>query len=1293
MTGVHSDGQLCSNSQDQPPPHRPIHDRMAPTLSFRSEEPVFSDEIQRARGNGHVSQIRNVDVARESAQQHSPAAFHISPGSNPVALRNSLEPRQTTTNGLTTTITPYPASPYPASLQGPRGYIDLRNQIEASSYSSTAQGPRAALPSGADHREFPMTQQMSSENRGLLSSGSSQYAPAYSAPKTYTWMQHHEKIPPNNFPQLANSSQRVKIEDDPRQQNSHLQPSPMTAPHPSSTEVPLPSIEVEDDRDNSTVEDSSRSEGSGSGSDNNSERDEELLSDDDEVEDRFPFDEDDDVEDDDHSNTNLRDLISSTVTANSRSRPVPKKDRPTGERPRGRPKGSGKGIKTGPIPIADPGPEFTALQNEAMRVFIDEQDSTKAMRLIQQAIGVNPEVYSAHALLSEILFAEGEDQKAIDALYLGAHSAGRDADIWQGVADACVRLTTIDRDLALRQALNCYRRILDIDEKNYDALFRRAAVFYELGNIGRAHMEYHKLLNEIPNNTSIIRQKARVLSDLGRTHEAKQVCEAAIAHGKGAGEGTEDEYSWPDIIVYTDIFARCDQFDEAIMRLKRLARWLVDREVEYYWDEVVEDDREWDAEHEPRRIEVDGFDPHLFPVESFGQALPLNLRVKLGLYRLAHSLDSRIEALGHFEWLEPDDLGEGAPIYSHKTLFLETAKALKDAKEHQEALRYYEALVAVEAYDDAPFWLQVAATSFICGKREQCRESYEAAKLADNDCLEARMQLGILYAELGDRGKAVKNAEEAVEMTSQNTTHRTHRKYEKREQRIVRKAAERVLKIAQRVGRPRKKRAPTAAAQRRRQEAKSRREQRQAQKIEKHKKVYERKAGNKGAAGKNDEQRTSRILSLFSSLTASTPAMRSGDSQALTNWLESAQQMIADFCSTEALFPQEKHMQFEGYDAEGIKKSRTKLYQKLQPTSAHHVNGEEASLPAEYRGVPFSSWLEIFLETALLHAKSGQQWKDACYALLRMAHDCNVWYHDPDAVLQIYTCYFTCALELHDEHTLLFTVGRFFIKQYQFCTDTYRLFAALNLLYTLPDGGKPVAAQSVFRDRKTQKFMLRTMRRHDSLLPDDYNVDGDEGPLPAFMRTGLNREEDQEEDDEGENEPGVRPKEMDVVLLCLYGHLLYAGDSFVGALSYFYRALTLDPRNPVALLSIALCYVHELGKRQTEDRHMHVLNGMAVFGEYAEARLEQASSRGDKAVRKAEKEIKYNQARVWQMLGLSDLALREYEEVLESFQPEEASEEGRECSMEAAFAAANIYASNGDPAMARHIAEKWLVVE
>lgn len=1169
----------------------------------------------------------------------------------------------------------------------PNGREGYHPGAEGKSHYVPHQSSQTPIPAGGNHPLSSLFQSPSYGFSTLPFPGSFSQNLAVTSHQ-YTWMSNHRSVPTEAFLQQFQGTQSVKTEPDTGQQGVLSSLGSDRNLQASKNEVPVASIEIEDDYDDSAMSMSSESEDNETRSDLEADSDEasgevdERSLSNDEPDGLLP-DEDEDDEDNDDDSISPRQPPADGLE----SQQGITVGRKRGPRPRGYP----KGLKRGPRKAADPGPEFTAIQNEAMRVFIEEQDNTKAMRLILQAISVNPEIYSAHALLSEIYFAEGENQKAVDALYLGAHCAPKDPDIWQGVADACLRVVTVDREIALRQALSCYRQILEIDKNNQDAVFQRAAIYFELGNHQKAFAENKKLLETMPHNTSVIRQKAQMLADTKRMEEALQLCEASIAHGKGMCSGAEDEFSWPDIIVYADIFARCDQIDKAISVLKKLARWLVGRETEDYWDEIVEDDREWDAEDEPRRVEVDSFRPQLFPIETYGLALPLELRIKLGLCRLRLGLDDRIEALGHFEWLEPDNIGPGAPIYRHKELFLDIAKGLKEVKEHQEALRYYETLLAVDAYSDVSFWLQAGATSYSCGKKEQSRNCYEAAKRANPGCVEARLQLAMLYVELGDKVNALENAEEAFDLTTHGIVTSERRIYEKRNHKAARKAAERVLKIARRLGRPRirKPAVPTPATIKRKQEAKTRREKKLATKIERQKKIYERKAKKKTLSSKSDTQRTTKIQQLYASLTEATPGMRNGNLEARATWIESAQEMLGDYCSVNALFPSEKHMRFEGYEAEDIRKAQTTLHQKFDDEQ-DGITAVRSGAATKYRGIPFTSWLDIFLETAILHAKSGQRWKDACYALLKTAQECSVWYHDPDAMLQIYTCFFACALELHDEHTLLFTVGRWFMKRFQFCTDAYRLFAAFNLFHTTTDGGKPTPSRGEYREPATQKFLMRQMRALDSLLPEDYNADGEEGPLPKFMRTHPTRKDDANEDDDIDMEPSHRPKDFDVVMLCLYGHILYAGDTFVSALNYFYRALTLDSSNTMALLSIALCYFHEMPKRSVEDRHMHVLNGMAVFEEYADTRLEQASSRGQSAVRTARQEIEFNRARIWQMLGFGDLAVMEYGKLFDIGRQEDPDEDW---SMEAAFAAANIYASNGDPAMARHITEQYMVVE
>ena len=92
-------------------------------------------------------------------------------------------------------------------------------------------------------------------------------------------------------------------------------------------------------------------------------------------------------------------------------------------------------------------------------------------------------------------------------------------------------------------------------------------------------------------------------------------------------------FGWPDINIYVELYAYLNQYESALWELKSLARWIMGREQETLWDEIVEDDREWD-EGDSRRLEVERFTPGKFDPQLYGAGLPLELRVKLGLYRL-----------------------------------------------------------------------------------------------------------------------------------------------------------------------------------------------------------------------------------------------------------------------------------------------------------------------------------------------------------------------------------------------------------------------------------------------------------------------------------------------------------------------------------------------------------------------------------------------------------------------------------------------------------------------------------
>ena len=1000
---------------------------------------------------------------------------------------------------------------------------------------------------------------------------------------------------------------------------------------------------------------------------------------------------------------------------------------------RGRGKG-GRGIKRGPRPAVEPNGEFIALQKEAVNVFIDDQDHDRALDIIQRAIALNPEVYAAHALLSEIYVAKGENEKAVAALFSGAHAAPRDPNVWHQVADACLQRSTLDRTQALEQAAYCFARLIDIDHKDYDSRFQRAAINRELGNHTKALNEFEKILAEMPHNSSILSQIAEICIDINQIERAKELYEESIAYHERTGMIGEDAFSWSDINIYAELFRVQEQYDEGIATLKSLSRWLLGRKTETFWDDFTEDDREWDADDDPRRDGVLDYEPGRYPLEAYGDGLPLELRVKLGVFRLSQAREHRSEAFGHFEWLDPEEAGAGSKVFDYSDLYREAAMALREVKEYSEALRYFEPLKHVQAYSDATFWLAMASSSYICDRKEQAVECYEAAKAADANGAEARTQLAKIYKDMGDRTKALANAHEALDIGRRAViVHPLRRRYERREQREAREAAEQALKEANKLPIPEGEPSVTKRLAYDFNKAHSEFQLngipqslsiRDATLRERPYRRYKRSKGQILSIEEAEMRRTDNIQSLYMTLQNLTKSMRDGDVIARNTWLDCAGELIADFRSNRVFYPYERHIKFKGYDREARAETFQKKWRKEHAAARERESSQttlgddtditfpstDSNVPVHYRGIHFNTWLDVFLEQALILAKLGEDHKDKAYKTLTASLDCTIWYHQPESMLQIHVCYFTCALALNDAQTMTNVVARWFMRQYQFCTDTYRLFAALNLLYVNPNvvGGKDMQMQRApFRQGASQKFLFRQVKALDALLPPDYGVGTEDGPVPEWMREDA-RAIDNEEVDKDARAPAfpiadagsiVKPREMDIVLLTIYGHILYAGNSYPNALRYFYRAYTLDPKNCMVLLSIALSYCHQMFKRQNENRHMYVLQGLAFLQEYADCRLAEGRMMGSEEL--ARQEVEFNRARVWHMIGLSGLAVEAYGKVLNGATTvgstanvrDGVKGEGESFSLEAAYAMQNLYALGGDAATARQITDKWLVVE
>ena len=279
-----------------------------------------------------------------------------------------------------------------------------------------------------------------------------------------------------------------------------------------------------------------------------------------------------------------------------------------------------------------------------------------------------------------------------------------------------------------------------------------------------------------------------------------------------------------------------------------------------------------------------------------------------------------------------------------------------------------------------------------------------------------------------------------------------------------------------------------------------------------------------------------------------------------------------------------------------------------------------------------------------------------------------------------------CALVVNDEETL-YNVARWFTKEYQFVTDGYRLYAALNRLCD--------KESAWYNCSPSQKYVLRQLKAMD------YSLVGE-----TRYKSLFNDKASYFTKDEAGNP--IRAANLDIGLLMLYGHILYFGRSYAYSISqrppseswhdvdiglsvqvdYFLRAYALDPNNPLINLSLALGYIHHAIKRQAENRHHLIVQGFAFLFAYYDIR-----NASESALERHE--ANFNVGRVYHMLGLTHLGVEYYLRCLEigrHVQHIGPNGEFEDFTLEAAFALQGIWIASGDVDKAREVTEDWLVL-
>ncbi|KAH0298971.1 TPR-like protein, partial [Aureobasidium melanogenum] len=991
-------------------------------------------------------------------------------------------------------------------------------------------------------------------------------------------------------------------------------------------------------------------------------------------------------------------------------------------RGRGRGRGRGNGVPRGEgrrkngdkrNTVAEPDPEFKRLQSLATQAFLNNNYQAAA-DYARDAVKANPEIFAAHSLLSEILLAQGKDQDSLTVLLHGAHTR-RDPALWWTVAERTLELAGENRTPAvLEQAIYCFAWAIKLDPDDYDARREKLNLLLESEQPARARGEAKMMVRQKPHDLNIVKQYADLCAysaSLPEIQRAKDAYDVAINfYFKGRSLGVP-ETQWSHLNVYLDLVEKCENPTQAAFHLKKLSRWLLGRKEDTFWDNVTSDDREFDNDDVPRRIQIPEFKYSRFANkrEMYGEGLPLELRVKLGLFRVKISRADLPEAMRHFQILL--DLKD--EIAEYFDLFRDVAEALIEQTYYAEAIIFYEPIRSVPEACDHDYYMKLADCYMMFNRNADAESCWKFIVDNDPEDIKSRIALAKLYEAEQRMAEAVPLVHEVIRLGRSDAVKKAKITVDKPPPpRALAPLMPRPDQTAPtgRVAGPVSKHyslgpMPEDGDDGDYQDEGQDEEEEDEDEGDDDERFIAFRPGKRGRP-KTAKPRASRarVSQTFERLQQQDQRIKANhvlvnsaretldeDDDALQTYFEAAQEMIDDFKTVRAFYPgRDKHIKFTGYGRNTknpVVAEMEAMKKRIAEDGSMDVDEgaiPDESIPDNFHDIKFTEWLDMFCEYALLLAKAAD--REKCYEVLTTAFSCTVFYHSLAHKTQIHATWMACALLLNDEQKVC-EVGRFFIIEWPHSGAAYQLFAAVNRLFA--------GYSNWFNSGPTQKFILRQVKALDYAL-----LDPESRALYAF--TGQERSSYTHAGKRDAN-PYNLP-DLDAGVISLYGHIMAAAQSWTSALNYYFRALTLDPDNVSINLCIATAYMQMAMKRQAENRHWQIYQGVAFLQRYVALRMKTGQAI-------LEQEAVYNVGRSWHLLGIMHLAIPEYEKCLaladrvrkearEKKRQEESDGQGddqeevdpEEFTQEAAFALMHILAMNSNEKAARKIAEKYLVM-
>lgn len=378
------------------------------------------------------------------------------------------------------------------------------------------------------------------------------------------------------------------------------------------------------------------------------------------------------------------------------------------------------------------------------------------------------------------------------------------------------------------------------------------------------------------------------------------------------------------------------------------------------------------------------------------------------------------------------------------------------------------------------------------------------------------------------------------------------------------------------------------------------------------------------------------------------------------SWLKLADQLIETFTGIRSFFPKNRKTTFKGIPSYRRKQSLaiedqlSRLKHLAEDMAVGDTARMEMTSKTSFRGLNYDQWLSIFIQYSFLLRYYNSDYNGAV-SILEEALTGNVFSQDKTRSMLLRLSLLIFGILQEDFTEAVSNNVRYLLTSTQFSPTIYDFF-----MCCFSSG---VGAWAAFSNYNHQKYFLRHLKAYDSLLTSSKISGSAHVTIDASQHT-FNREHPQ--------------------LLYIYACLLGSNRTFSSPIVYLTRAYRQYNQDPTLCFMLGLAHVHRSMQRNSNNRHIQLLQGISYLLEYKETR-----ERGATVYEK--QEIEYNFGRLFHMLGLSTLAVNHYNKVLE-YHDTLKDDPTYDMLIEAAYNLSLIYTINGNTELTRVITERYLTI-